>query len=105
MSTDNFDVNGGTGGSQFVLQSHFVLSSVSMKAAVDLQVTGNILLPVEHKQPHQPLLLTLKEDCFGWKYKCCGKFVVSNLFPEMGYHMCQILTTNNSVGALLASSL
>lgn len=48
--TNDFDVDGGTGSSQFVLQSHFVLSGISMEAAVNLQVTGSILLPVGHKQ-------------------------------------------------------
>lgn len=59
LCTDDFDVDGGAGSSEFVLQSHFVLSCISMNAAVNLQVTGSILLPVEHKQSHQPLLLTL----------------------------------------------
>lgn len=59
LCTDDFDVDGGAGSSEFVLQCHFVLSCISVNAAVNLQVTGSILLPVEHKQSHQPLLLTL----------------------------------------------
>lgn len=51
--TNDFDVDGGTGSSQFVLQSHFVLSGISMEAAVNLQVTGSILLPVGRKHFHQ----------------------------------------------------
>ena len=49
MNTDDFDVDGGTGSSQFVLQSHFVLSCISVEAAVDLQVAGYVLLPVQNK--------------------------------------------------------
>lgn len=64
LSTDNFDVNGAAGGSQSVLQSHFVLSCISVKAAVDLQVTGSVLLPVEHKQPGQ-ILYVLLVPCWG----------------------------------------
>lgn len=45
--TDDFDVDGGAGGSQLVLQSHFVLSSVGVEAAVHLQVAGQVLLPAE----------------------------------------------------------
>lgn len=44
--TNDFDVDGSTSSSQFVLQSHFVLSCISMKTAVHLQMTGSILLPV-----------------------------------------------------------
>lgn len=64
--TDDFDIDGGAGSSQFVLQGHFVLSSISVKAAVDLQVTGRVLLSVEHKLSHEPLLLTLNvtDLCF-----------------------------------------
>lgn len=49
VNTDDFDVDGGTGSSQFVLQSHFVLSCISVEAAVDLQVAGYVLLPVQNK--------------------------------------------------------
>lgn len=45
-STDDFDADGSAGRSQFVLQGHFVLTGVRVKAAVHLQVTGGVLLPV-----------------------------------------------------------
>lgn len=48
--TNDFDIDGCTGSSQFVLQSHFVLSCISMKAAVHLQVAGRVLLPVGQGQ-------------------------------------------------------
>lgn len=44
--TDDFDIDGGAGASKFVLQSHFVDSSIRVEAAVNLQVTGRVLLPV-----------------------------------------------------------
>lgn len=45
-STNDFDADGGAGHSQFVLQRHFVLTGVGVKAAVHLQVAGGVLLPV-----------------------------------------------------------
>lgn len=44
--TDDLDIDCCTGSSQFVLQGHFVLSCISVKTTVHLQVTGSILLPV-----------------------------------------------------------
>lgn len=46
-STYDFDVDGGAGCSQFILQGHFVLPSIRVKAAVHLQVAARVLLPVE----------------------------------------------------------
>ena len=73
MVTDDFDVDGGASSSQFVLQSNFVHSGIGVKAAVDLQVTGNILLPVQHKQSHQPLQLTRTKENSNWTQSRWGR--------------------------------